>query len=100
MNRTFTGCAIIFNFEEFQSKKFEKREGSQADVKRLEDVFYKLNIDIRDRIYNNLTYNSMRQRLKDCKYRIVKSSIILCFNQKRNHFVIFSFINGNFVIEQ
>lgn len=69
MSRSKNGCAIIFNFEEFQdSKKHEPREGSQKDVDRLVKVFGNLNIDIGDRVYKNMTYNSMQKKLEECKY--------------------------------
>lgn len=69
MSRAKNGSAIIFNFEDFQEfKKYKKRDGSQADVNRLLSVFRELNINIDDdRVHKNMAYNSMREKLKDCK---------------------------------
>lgn len=68
MSRLLTGCAIIFNFEIFQNNsQFETRQGSTADVGRLVKVFGDLNINIENRVHHNPTYNSMKQRLKECK---------------------------------
>lgn len=67
-SRATNGSAIIFNFEDFYDHQtYLKREGSQADVDRLLEVFDNLDIDIQDRIHKNMTYNSMQQRLKECK---------------------------------
>lgn len=72
MSRSKNGCAIIFNFEDFQDyKTCPKREGSQKDVDRLVKVFGDLNVDIGDRVHKNMTYNSMQERLKECKYQLV-----------------------------
>lgn len=67
-SRSRTGCAIIFNMEDFQNhKKFKKREGSQVDVDRLQQILTNLNIDVENNVYKNCTYNSMQQKLKYCK---------------------------------
>lgn len=72
MSRSKTGCAVIFNFEDFQDyKRYQKRIGSQRDVDRLIKVFGDLNIDIGDRVYKNMTYNSMQLRFKECKYLLL-----------------------------
>uniref|UniRef100_A0A336LYG3 CSON010544 protein n=1 Tax=Culicoides sonorensis TaxID=179676 RepID=A0A336LYG3_CULSO len=67
MSRKKNGCAIFFNFEDFDNyKRFPKRDGSQVDVNRLKEAFQKHDIDISDdRIHKNLTFNSMRDRLRE-----------------------------------
>lgn len=66
MSRGKNGCGIIFNFEEFHDPR-KRREGSEEDVRKLKDAFQAMNVDLGDRIHKNLTCNSMRERLKDCK---------------------------------
>lgn len=69
MSRKLNGCAIIFNFEQFQNKKkYPNRDGSTADVKRLCEVFKQRNIDLKERVYENLSFNLMAQRLNECTY--------------------------------
>lgn len=94
MSRAKNGSAIVFNFEDFHEfKKYKKREGSQADVDRLLMVFGDLNIDIKDRVHKNMTYNSMRERLKECKYIIfIILKVVYLFvtkNQITHQFSIF-----------
>lgn len=68
-SRGKNGCAIIFNFEEFQDvKTYPNRDGSQRDVDRLVQNFGELNIDIGNRVHKNLTYNKMQKKLTKCKY--------------------------------
>ncbi|XP_063695558.1 caspase-6-like [Culicoides brevitarsis] len=68
-SRKLNGSAVIFNFENFRnSKMYPKREGSTKDVKRLSEMFEKLNIDIpEDRIYENLSHSSMITKIKELK---------------------------------
>jgi caspase-like apoptosis-related cysteine protease len=58
------GHAVIFNHDTFDSSDYEPREGSQIDVKNLEEAFRSLLFDVT--IHNNLEYSKIKKVISAC----------------------------------
>ena len=77
MNHKNRGKCIIFNHEEFDQKKYAKREGSTYDTKRLRNTFGNLDFDLE--IYDNLTHNQITDVIEKGKDNVCHISYNLLY---------------------
>ncbi|XP_028044516.1 caspase-1 isoform X2 [Monomorium pharaonis] len=76
MNHKNRGNCIIFNHDKFNSGRFDSREGSTIDVKRLEITFGNLGFDVT--VHDNLKYNEIMIEIEKVSQLDHKDNDCLC----------------------